>query len=100
MFSFLKHVRNAVCHSGDDGTLSILPLSEGTIIEEILFYDKNIIKSEEEFGMRLSVEEVRKMVKLIADFYCIPQLGQIDKTETIRNAETRVKRILENAKQK
>ena len=76
--------------------MSILPLSEGTIIEEILFYDKNI-KSEEEFGMRLSVEEVRKMVKLIAGFYCIPQLGQIDKTETIRNAEKRVKRILGNA---
>lgn len=97
VFSFLKHVRNAVCHSGEDGTLSILPLSEGTIIEEILFYDKNIKKSKEKFGMRLSVEEVRNMVERITDFYRMPLLGQIDKTETIRNAENRVKEILENA---
>ena len=99
VFNFLRHVRNAVCHSGDDGTLSILPLSDGIIIEEILFYDKNIKKQEEEFGMRLSVAEVRKMVEQIADFYRMSLLGDIDKTETIKKAEERVKSILENAKQ-
>lgn len=94
VFSFLRHIRNAVCHSGDNAALSLLPLDDGKVITEVLFYDKSIKNPDEEFALRLSINDVREMIELIANFYRMPQLEHIDKTETIRNAERRVEKIL------
>ena len=94
VFSFLRHIRNAVCHSGDDAALSVLPLSEGKIISEVLFYDKNMKRENEEFALRLSIWEVRKLIELIANFYRMPQIGDIDKTKAISKAEERAVRLL------
>lgn len=52
VFNFLRHLRNAVCHSGDN-SLSILPLNDGVEIDRVLFYDQNMDNKEEEFAMRL-----------------------------------------------
>lgn len=90
VFGFLKHLRNAVCHSGDNA-MSILPLTEGIMIERIMFYDHY---NGQEFAMCISVEELRKLVRYVADFYCNTQIGSIDKTENIKNAEKRVAEIL------
>ena len=95
--SFLSHIRNTVCHSGDDA-LSILPLSEGRVIEEVLFYDNCPAfaggNSKEEFAMKLTIDELREMVKLIAGFYKFSTLGRIDKTEEIKHAEEHVNTLL------
>lgn len=94
---FLKHLRNAVCHSGDNA-ISILPLEEGLVIKEILFYDKFYDKNEKkitgEFAMKLSVEELRRLIDCVADFYCNSEIGELDKTETIKNAEKTVNELL------
>lgn len=97
VFSFLTHLRNTTCHSGDNA-MSILPLMGGTVIKEILFYDHYIDKDTNEdnqFGMRLTVDELRKLVCYVADFYKNTKIGYIDKTETIKNAERKVNALLE-----
>lgn len=93
VFGFLKHLRDAAAHSGSD-CISILPLDGGTVIEEIMFYDINK-KTNEEFAMKLSVEEVQELLKKVANFYNMSNIGDIDKTEKIRNAEDKVRKLLE-----
>ena len=112
VISFLKHIRNAICHSGDDGALSVFPLDDGTIITDVIFYDRkkphnqsdesldsqSTNNQKEEFALKLSVRkerpEVQEMIKKIANFYRMHELRQIDKTEEIQKAETRAWRIL------
>ena len=93
VFGFLKHLRDAAAHSGDD-CISILPLDGGELIEEIMFYDINK-KTKEEFAMKLSVAEVKELLKKVADFYNKSNIGYIDKTEKIKNAEDKVRKLLE-----
>ncbi len=95
VFGFLKHLRDAAAHSGSD-CISILPLDGGEIIEEILFYDvyKPKNEAEQEFAMKLSVEEVIILLKKVADFYNKSHIGEIDKTEKIKNAENKVRKLL------
>lgn len=97
VFGFLRHLRNAVCHSGND-SMSLLPLSEGTVIEEILFYDHIDKVPDQEFAMRLSVDELTKLVKCVSDFYNGTRIGYLDKTEKIKQAEDRIKKLLEGHK--
>ena len=91
VLSFLRHIRNSVCHSGDEA-LTILPLDGGEIIEEILFYDKyvddNKIKSE--FAMKITVPELEKLIELISDFYKLSFIGAEDKSKDIKEAERKV----------
>ena len=75
VFQFLRHLRNTVCHSGDDA-ISILPLDDGQVIREVLFYDTLGENEEiEEFAMRLTIEEVQKLIRLVADFYKNSKVG-------------------------
>lgn len=92
VFEFLGHLRNAVCHSGDNA-ISILPLDEGQIINEILFYDKSL-NGKEEFAMRITVNDLEKLIKKVADFYRNTPIGYLDKTNSIRSAEARVNALL------
>lgn len=94
VFSFLKHLRNSTCHSGDNA-MSILPLSEGLVIEEILFYDHY---KDQEFAMRLSIKEMEELVDLVASFYRDTDIGNSDKTEQMENAENRVRELLNKAR--
>lgn len=103
VFAFLRHLRNAVCHSGDNA-ISILPLTEGRVIEEVLFYDSydyvsNQKKKDnkigcEEFAMRLSVKELRLLVEKVAMFYSDTSIGEIDKTKLINEVENKIKKLL------
>lgn len=93
VFGFLSHLRNATCHSGDNA-LSILPLDDGQVIKEIVFYDVHLSDRQQEFAMKLSVEEVRALVKSVAEFYRNSHIGTIDKTESIKAAEKRVNELL------
>lgn len=91
VFSFLGHIRNSTCHSGDNA-MSILPLSEGKVIEKILFYDHY---NNQEFAMSLSIEELEELIDLIAAFYRDTDIGKSDKTKQMENAEKRVRELLE-----
>lgn len=104
VFSFLSHIRNAVCHSGDNA-ISILPLDEGKVIDRVLFYDKltfydkhtpknKVPKITMEFAMELPIEELRDLIFAISDFYKNSPLGERNKTSTIKHAEERVKELL------
>ena len=95
VFDFLRHIRNAACHSGDSA-LSILPLGDGEKIDRILFYDHydNKDRGLQEFAMELSLFEVREMLDCIEEFYCNSPIGQLDKTEQIKKAEENVRRLL------
>lgn len=94
VFSFLAHLRNSTCHSGDNA-MSILPLSEGQRIEEILFYDHYEYRGvNQEFAMLLSVNELEKVVELVTDFYRDTDIGTSDKTKQMENAEERVRKLL------
>ena len=44
--------------------------------------------------MKLTIDELREMVKLIAGFYKFSMLGRIDKTEEIKHAEEHVNTLL------
>lgn len=90
VFGFLRHIRNVTCHSGNNA-ISILPLTEGEVIRNIMFYDR---QDDQEFAMWLTVEELEEVVLAIADFYSNTSIGFIDKTKNIREAEQRVKDIL------
>lgn len=90
VFRFLYHLRNAICHSGDNA-LSILPLEEGKVIKEVLFYDSD---GEQEFALRLKIDELEDLVKYVSDFYGDTIIGKIDKTDSIKNAEKRVMELL------
>lgn len=91
VFSFLRHIRNSTCHSGDNA-MSILPLSEGRVIEKILFYDRS---DTQEFAMSLSVEELEELIDLIAAFYRYTDIGKSDKTQQMEDAEKKVGKLLE-----
>ena len=96
VFSFLRHVRNAVCHSGDDA-LGILPLDGGEVIDKIIFYDKWEDKDKinlQEFAMKLTLDEVQELVELVSAFYECSFLENIDKTEKLKKAEARVDDLL------
>lgn len=90
VFSFLGHLRNATCHSGDNA-MSILPLTEGSAIKEILFYDNF---EGQEFAMILKIEELEQLINLVATFYRDTDIGDSDKTEQMQNAENRVRELL------
>ena len=95
VFRFLYHLRNAACHSGHNG-LSILPLDDGHVIDEILFYDQNSNDENDKFAMRLSVEEVEKLLDKVALFYRNSHIGQIDKTQKIKEIEIKVDHLLKS----
>ncbi len=106
---FLRHIRNAVCHSGNNA-ISILPLSEGTVIDRVVFYDRipekynfhvrdrnglqGIERPQPKFAMCLSIEELEKLVYKIADLYNNTEIGSINKTRAIKNAEREVEDFL------
>jgi hypothetical protein len=90
VFQFLSHLRNAVCHGGDNA-MSVLPLDDGTVIEEIVFYD---CYKDQEFAMRLSVDEISVLVAKVAAFYKYSPLGNIDTTDNIEVAEEKAKKLL------
>ncbi len=46
------------------------------------------------YCMRLTVEELEELIKQVDRFYSCSQLGDLDKTQKIRNAEERVKELL------
>lgn len=94
VFSFLGHIRNTVCHSGNNA-MSILPLSEGAVIEEILFYDHDHFNdSNNEFAMCLSIDELEKLVQKIINFYRLSEIGESDKTIQMQETEERVRTLL------
>ncbi len=100
VFRFLRHMRNAVCHSGNNA-ISILPLDEGKRIETVMFYDKKENKkdvdkkeTEEVFAMWISINELEQLLKYTAEFYRESEIGKRDKTEKIKAAEKRVKKLL------
>lgn len=90
VFGFLRHIRNAACHSGDDA-ISILPLTEGTTINQIIFYDE---WNDGKFAMRLTVQELEELVNKIAEFYIDSKMGQIDKTASLKRVEKNVDKLL------
>lgn len=90
VFGFLKHLRNTVSHSGD-GCLCILPLDNGEIITNICFYDSY---ENMEFAMNLSVDEFRQLFCLVGNLYSLSTVAYIDKTDEIKCAEKRIKRML------
>ena len=94
VFSFLGHIRNTVCHSGNNA-MSILPLSEGAVIEEILFYDHDHFNDcNNEFAMCLSIGELETLVQKIIDFYRMSEIGESDKTTQMQETEERVRTLL------
>lgn len=99
VFRFLRHMRNVTCHSGDDA-ISILPLDDGQVITDVMFYDKFESKDDtanpkvEEFAMWLSVSELKDLVFKISEFYSNSEIGNVDRTANIEKAEARVRELL------
>ena len=63
--SFIKHLRNALAHSGDHG-LHFTPVNQKKVINSIIFYDCD---GPYEFCVELSVNRVRKLIPLIFNMY-------------------------------
>lgn len=62
---FLKHIRNSVCHSGNNG-LFFSPINKKKKVEKILFYDHD---GNEEFCAELSIGQLRQLLQLVAQMY-------------------------------
>jgi len=69
---FLTHMRNALAHSGDEG-LHFTPMSEGSIIKTVIFYDrgKNKIGDFCEFCIELDIDEIRELSISTSEMYSI-----------------------------
>ena len=64
VFKFVKHLRNALAHSGN-GRLNFFPISNGkNEIEGVFFIDMEE-KSKEFFCCELSIEDIKKLYNLI-----------------------------------
>lgn len=62
---FIKHLRNALAHSGDDG-MHFTPVEKKRVIKSIIFYDNDGAK---EFCVELSIGRIRALMNLIYSMY-------------------------------
>jgi hypothetical protein len=92
VFGFLKHMRNAVCHSGD-GAINILPLDNGVVIKQVLFYDTH---EGQKFALLLTTAELYELVNAIAEFYKNSPIGYIDKSHALKKMESDVSEVLQS----
>lgn len=71
--AFIKHLRNSLAHSGNEG-IHFLPCEEGQEITSIIFYDtdKDMIQNGtnyHEFCVELQIEEIEKLAIDISSMY-------------------------------
>ncbi len=69
---FIGHLRNSVAHGGNNG-IHFYPVSGSGNISEIIFYDNNeCLKSNiiNEFCIKLTLGELRRLVESISNLYC------------------------------
>ena len=69
---FIMHIRNAISHSGDDGIL-FSPVLEQEQITDVYFYDRFYDRQQrvlKEFCVKISVGELRDLVRNIYDLFC------------------------------
>ena len=63
--SFIKHLRNSLAHSGDDG-MHFTPVEKKKVIKGIIFYDNDGAR---EFCVELSIGRIRELMALIFSMY-------------------------------
>lgn len=65
VYNFLRHLRNALAHSGNGG-IYFLPIKENTEIQSVLFYDK---EEQHQFCVELDIPTLEKLTNNIALMY-------------------------------
>lgn len=66
--SFIKHLRNALAHSGDKG-LHFLPCNDSaSCITSIIFYDSHK-ETNQHFCAELKINEIEELIKIISSMY-------------------------------
>lgn len=83
---FIKHLRNAIAHSGEEG-LQFFPYDENGEITSVYFYDN---LNEREFCTKITVDEIIELVKLISKMYV-----NYEKHTSIDNSYCQVKAQVE-----
>lgn len=72
ILNLIKHIRNAVAHSGNHG-IHFYPISENGQISNIIFYDfkknQDNNQPDEEFCIKLSVDELKKLVISLSNIF-------------------------------
>jgi hypothetical protein len=67
--SFVKHLRNAIAHSGETG-LQFLPYDESGEITEVYFCDEDKSNNDREyFCVKMTINEIRSLVNNISSMY-------------------------------
>ncbi len=64
--SFIKHLRNSLAHSGNEG-IQFMPIEEHEAIKTVLFHDKD--HRGKEFCAELSVGDIRKLSSFLSEMY-------------------------------
>ena len=67
---FIKHLRNAICHSGND-TLIFYPIDEQREIETLILYDtdEKFQHEKHQFCVELTIKQIREIVGNISALY-------------------------------
>ena len=64
--AFIKHLRNALAHSGDEG-LHFTPVKKDEAIKSIIFYDNN--NDGNKFCTELTIGQIRILIELVYGMY-------------------------------
>ena len=70
--NFIRHLRNALSHGGDNG-LHFYPISEEKKITNVIFYDNDKVNKNNiihEFCIDLTVSELTELAMSISQLYC------------------------------
>lgn len=67
---FIRHLRNSIAHGGNHG-IRFYPINESQNISHIIFYDDNTMTGgNNEFCVKLSIQEIRTIVFSVSKLYC------------------------------
>ena len=98
---FIKHIRNAVSHSGDTG-LRFYPINENGEINQVYFYDtythtekakNNIGKNTTyEFCVKLTIDEINAFVRAVSAMYASYEMSS-SHSNKVRDYNKKVKKL-------
>ena len=83
---FIKHLRNSLAHSGNK-KIHFTPINENKEIKSVIFYDSD---NGYEFCTELTIEEIRKLGKMISEMYCEVEARRGRNVHNLRTYEKEV----------
>lgn len=86
---FIRHLRNALAHSGSEG-IQFMPIEKNSVIKTVIFHDKD--NDNHQFCTELSVGEIRILSQLLSDMY--NQLDHLIETDDLPKYKEKYERCV------